>query len=330
VRKQAALAERASEDLARLVALVSGDQTLTHAAAKVVERTAELLAAAKAAEDAAGQQAVALQTATRQAAGAQQALDLATAARPSAEALAALESDQLAAEHELDDARYCVKNLDQRIAAAKAMLEYRALRASDPEKADAAWEAVVERWTMAGQVAALKPLTPEQLAASVMQAAGTLAPQVESVEQKLEKSPPEELKKSADAERASVQSRLRELEILNQLRGTYREFVRLYGGEVGQEFQATVNQALFFGNGTIVDGWLKPSGANLVARLQGKSLEPGALAEELYWAVFSRSATDTEKKQVAEYLAGRQNDKVPAIAEVTWALLSSTEFRFNH
>ena len=29
-----------------------------------------------------------------------------------------------------------------------------------------------------------------------------------------------------------------------------------YGGQPGQDFQATVNQALFFGTGGTIDGWL--------------------------------------------------------------------------
>ena len=42
--------------------------------------------------------------------------------------------------------------------------------------------------------------------------------------------------------------------------------MKLYGGAAGQDFQATVNQALFFGNGSTVDGWLKPAGENLACR----------------------------------------------------------------
>ena len=115
---------------------------------------------------------------------------------------------------------------------------------------------------------------------------------------------------------------------MNQLRGPFNEFVRQYGGLPGQEFQATVNQALFFGNGTVIDSWLKPAGSNLVARLS-KLDDAAAIAEELSWSVFSRPATDSERQAATAYLKER-TDKPTAIAEMAWALLSSTEFRFNH
>jgi len=89
-----------------------------------------------------------------------------------------------------------------------------------------------------------------------------------------------------------------------------------------------VNQALFFGNGTTVDAWLKPDRENMVARL-AKLDDTEQLADELYASVFSRPATESEKQQVTTYLKDR-TDKPVAIGEMAWALLSSTEFRFNH
>ena len=106
------------------------------------------------------------------------------------------------------------------------------------------------------------------------------------------------------------------------------EFVRQYGGESGQDFQATVNQALFFGNGGTIDGWLKPAGDNLVARL-AKIDNDAQLAQAMYFAALSRPASAEEVQQVATYCQGRQ-DRPQAIAEMVWALLASTEFRFNH
>ena len=327
--EQAAAVQQASVELAKLVAIVPDDTSLVAAAETVTARGRELAAAVEAAKIAMSEQVAAEQSALKHVAEAQQALDMAVAARPSIDLLAALEKAQLAAENRLSDAKYVSKSLDNRIAAGQAMLDYRHLAAKEPEKAEAAWAALVERWTIAGQVAALKPLTPEQLAASAMQACGTFQPLVVAADAKLEKSPPDELKKAPEADKTGVQTRLTQLELLNQLRGTFREFVRLYGGEVGQEFQATVNQALFFGNGTIVDGWLKPGGGNLVERV-AKTPDAGKIADDVYWAVFSRPANGDEQARVAGYLAGRQDDKSIAIGEIVWALLGSTEFRFNH
>ena len=218
--------------------------------------------------------------------------------------------------------------IDAQIATCKSILDHAALAMTDPVKAEAAWGPIVDRWTIAGRIAPLKPLTPEQLAASTMQATSMLAAPLAAAEAKLDKTPPDELKKAADADKPRVRTTLSQLELLNQLRGTFTEFVRQYGGLPGQEFQATVNQARLFGNGTVVEGWLEPAGENLVARL-AKSDETGQIADDMSWAVFSRPATEAERQATTAYLKDR-TDKPVAIGELVWALLSSTEFRFNH
>jgi len=144
----------------------------------------------------------------------------------------------------------------------------------------------------------------------------------------IEKKPPEELKNATDAQKPRMRARLVELRLLDQIDSTINEFVKYYGGLPGQDFQATVNQALYFGNGNTVEGWLKPAGENLVARLV-KLDDAAAIADELYLTAFSRPPTDIEKQNVAGYLKDR-SDKPVALAEIAWALLSSSEFRFNH
>ena len=55
------------------------------------------------------------------------------------------------------------------------------------------------------------------------------------------------------------------------------------------------------------------------------------LVEELYLSVLTRRPTDDEVTEVADYLKQRPKEKRnEAIQEVTWALLTSAEFRFNH
>jgi Protein of unknown function (DUF1549)/Protein of unknown function (DUF1553) len=330
-RKAATQSQAVSEAEAKLAAAAAAlpdDKTLAEALRKVQALAGELAAAVTAAEKLTDQRMVELKTATGLVKEAEAAFAMATAARPSIDQLRELERAELAAEHKLADTRFVVAATDKQIALAQSILDYSALAKTDPVKAEAAWNSIVERWTIAGQVAPLKPLTPEQFAASAMQATGTFAPELASINAKLDKSPPDMLKNAADADKPRLRENAVQLELLNQLRGTFREFVRQYGGEVGQEFQATVNQALFFGNGTIVDGWLKPGGENLVARL-AKLDDMDQLADEMAWAVYSRPATETEKQGAKTYLKNR-GDKPAAIGEMAWALLSATEFRFNH
>jgi hypothetical protein len=265
---------------------------------------------------------------TNQLAEAESVVATAVKTRPSIERLREPEQRQIDAEHRLADANFATKAIDAQIALATAIIEHAALRETDPVKAETAWASIVERWTIAGQVAPLKPLTAEELGFSAMQATDMLAPQFATAEAKLEKAPPEALKKATDEEKPRLQPRLVQLELLTELRNTMREFVRQYGGQPGEEFQATVNQALYFGNGGVIDGWLKPTGDNLANRL-AKVEDTQQVAEELSWAIFSRPATEAERQTVSDYLKNR-DDKVAAIGEIAWSLLASTEFRFNH
>jgi hypothetical protein len=87
----------------------------------------------------------------------------------------------------------------------------------------------------------------------------------------------------------------------------------------------------------MIDGWLKPAGDNLIARLlalSGKadlssSEDTDKPIDELYFSVLSRPSSETEKRAATKYL-NEQSDKAAAFRELAWALLSSTEFRFNH
>ena len=78
-----------------------------------------------------------------------------------------------------------------------------------------------------------------------------------------------------------------------------------------------------------IRGWLNPSGGNLVDRLL-KTEESGALANELYLAVFTRYPSEPEVARVTQYLADRGDQRTEAVQEMVWALLASAEFRFNH
>jgi hypothetical protein len=109
-------------------------------------------------------------------------------------------------------------------------------------------------------------------------------------------------------------------------------FVNLFAASAGQpqdQFFATADQALFFDNGSFPGGWLNPGSGNLAERLVNTA-DPKQLAEELYLSVLTRRPTPDEATEVETYLAPRTADRPAAIKELTWALLTSSEFRFNH
>jgi hypothetical protein len=184
-------------------------------------------------------------------------------------------------------------------------------------------------------VAALRPLSPEQLAWSVMQALGLVAGTQDEVVQKLEGADPRmRAILGQDSSRRSLRGRLIEQAVFERLEPHVRPFVRQFGGVAAQPQQAaesssTVDQALFLTNGEPLKGWLSPHPGRLVGRCASMA-DSAAVAEEVYLSVLSRRPTGEERGEVARYLAARPKDRTSAIREVAWALLTSTEFRFNH
>ncbi len=156
-------------------------------------------------------------------------------------------------------------------------------------------------------VARLKPLSPEQLAWSLMQATGL-----------------------TDNTRLGLGKAATEANLYARLNGNVGPFVASFGAPAGslEGFDARVDQALFVANGAALRSWLVPRPGGLTARLE--RLEGDALAEELYLSALTRLPDDEERKEVAEFLAARPKDRVAALQDLAWALLASAEFRFNH
>lgn len=118
----------------------------------------------------------------------------------------------------------------------------------------------------------------------------------------------------------------------DRLQPNVAAFVQQFAAASGQPqdvTEPTVHQALFLSNGHHVQAWLAPSTGSLVGRLAGLA-EPSAVADELYLSLYTRHPTDEERAEVVRYLAERGKERVPALQELAWALLASTEFRFNH
>jgi hypothetical protein len=154
----------------------------------------------------------------------------------------------------------------------------------------------------------LKPLSPEQLAWSMMQATGLTA-----------------------AERQALGTKATEDAVSAKLSANVKPFVTAYASAPGTtaSFDATLDQALFLANGPLVRGWLAPRPGNLTDRL-AKLPTDDARVEELFLSVFNRLPTDDERKDVTAYLSSRTADRAKAVEEIVWAMLASVEFRFNH
>ena len=177
--------------------------------------------------------------------------------------------------------------------------------------------------------APLSALSPEQMAWSIMQATGMVQLQRNAAAVEVDKNPPKE---GDAAQIARQREQLIEKQVYEKLKGNEGTFVRLFAHGAGQpqgDFFATVDQALFFANAGTVQSWLAPSGGNLTDRLQ-KLEQPPQIAEELYLSVLNRLPTPDEVHDVTSYLAARPSEKLVALQEMAWALITSAEFRFRY
>jgi hypothetical protein len=158
-------------------------------------------------------------------------------------------------------------------------------------------------------VAHLKPLAPEAFAAALLEASGM-----------------------TDAERLALGKGLTEAALHARLAPQAASVVNIFAGTAGQAegqaFQATMNQALFVSNGSVLRAWLVPRAGGVLDRASKLKDEDGA--DELYLSILTRPATDDEKRVVTEFLKTRASDRAGALKELAWALLASAEFRFNH
>jgi hypothetical protein len=95
------------------------------------------------------------------------------------------------------------------------------------------------------------------------------------------------------------------------------------------EFTPSLKSALFLMNDADFLTLLEPKENNLVARLQSLGTA-SEIAEELYLAVLTRRPTAEEVAEVTEQLQSAGDNKTHAIRLLVWALLASTEFCLNH
>ncbi len=147
-------------------------------------------------------------------------------------------------------------------------------------------------------VATLRPLAPEPLAWSVMQAVGLLdATRTEAAWQLDGADPRMKAILSLDAKRKALREAVLEEKVFVRLEPNVRSFVSHFGGVQGQpqesvEGTATVDQALFLSNGQPVRAWLAPHAGWLIGRAAALA-DATAVAEELYLGILSAGPPPT-------------------------------------
>lgn len=182
-------------------------------------------------------------------------------------------------------------------------------------------------------VANLRPLSAEQLAWSVMRGAGIVDAKRAEMEQRLIGADPRfRAIAELDPKRKALVERLIESETYRSLAGNEQPFVHFFAAGAGQaqdRLDPTVHQALFLSNGDPIRYWLGPSPSWLVGRAAALT-DPAATADLLYLALLSRRPTAEERAAIVASLAPRSADKPKAVQEIAWAIVASSEFRYNH
>jgi hypothetical protein len=164
-------------------------------------------------------------------------------------------------------------------------------------------------------IAQLRPLSRQQMAASLLLATGNarLSP-VSEMDRRIEK-----LTGVSGLERMQqrMQLELQARDLLNHF--DPRE----------SEFQSTASEALFLSNAETAQRFFEAGEDNLPTRLADIE-ETAQLVRTAIHRVLSRPAEDSEVDALTVWFDQPAGEKAAKCEQLVWALVSSAEFRFNH
>ena len=96
------------------------------------------------------------------------------------------------------------------------------------------------------------------------------------------------------------------------------------------DFQISVDEALVMTNGkSIRDNLLNEGGDRLIGKLKKLKSSKEKITTAV-WSVMSRAPEKEELAVLTKYLESRKDRQAAALRQLVWALLSSSECRFNH
>ncbi len=95
------------------------------------------------------------------------------------------------------------------------------------------------------------------------------------------------------------------------------------------ESHATLQQAMFLANNSLIERLLEPGSSNLTARLVAMVREEDRV-KEAFITVLGRDPDSTEKEQATAYLKLRKDRPEAGVKQLVWALVAGAEFQINH
>ena len=170
--------------------------------------------------------------------------------------------------------------------------------------------------------AAIKPLSPEQFAWTLLQSLGEVQKQTKAAEAAL-------LSKNKEFDAATVGGRvLVEAKVTAALKGPFDEIVAVFASQnTALKFTASANHALYLINGPEITQRLTRGGGYLIDELLAFD-DDAAMVEQLYLHMYSRKPMPAERKQAQEFMAIAGDAKQIAVQELMRTLLCSAEYRF--
>jgi hypothetical protein len=170
--------------------------------------------------------------------------------------------------------------------------------------------------------AAIKPLSPEQFAWTLLQSLGEVQKQTKAAVAAL---------LSKDKEFAATTAAgqvLLEAKVTAAIQGPLDEIVAVFASQnTALKFTASANHALYLINGPEIAARLTPDGGYLIDELLACE-EDSAMIEKLYLHMYSRKPLPAEIKLAQEFLAIAGDAKQLAVQELMRTLLCSAEYRF--
>jgi hypothetical protein len=96
------------------------------------------------------------------------------------------------------------------------------------------------------------------------------------------------------------------------------------------EFQGSLSERLLMNNSHDLRQIIRRRKGNLMDSLLTSQAPWEERVNQLYLTVLSRPPRDEERKRFVKYLTSDPKNPGPLVEEAIWALLSCSEFRFNH
>ena len=99
----------------------------------------------------------------------------------------------------------------------------------------------------------------------------------------------------------------------------------------GEDFQVSVDEALLLSNGDRLEKeLLRDSKDSLLSKVASVLPDRNTAIETATWSIFNRAPTDEEKVLLEKFLESRADRLDVAYRQIIWAMLTSSECRFNY